>query len=81
MPEEKRRLRYWIVGENWQEGWFFLSLLAGLFLGVSGLAGAVASYIGLRAVGSRVPRPLAATGALALGILTFIATETLLGRR
>ncbi len=81
MPEEKPRLRYWIVGENWPEGWFLLSLLAGLLLGVPGLIGALTSYIGLRAVGFRLPRLLAAVAALALGILAIFASETLLGRR
>lgn len=79
MPEEKRRLRYWIVGEHWPEGWFLLSLLAGLFFGVPGLVGAVTSYLGLRAVGSKLPAPLALAAALVIGMLTFIASAALFG--
>jgi hypothetical protein len=78
MAEQKRRLRYWVVGESWREGWFLLSLFAGLFWGAPGLIGAVTSYAGLRAVGSKLPRPLAVAAALAVAIATSIATEALM---
>lgn len=75
MTEEKRRLRYWVVGESWAEGWFLLSLLAALFWGVPGLIGAVTSYLGLRAVGSKLPRLLALVVALALAIICVAAAR------
>lgn len=81
MTEEKRRFRYWLVGQDWNEGWFLLSLLAGLLLGIPGLLGAASAYTGLRAVGARLPRLLAAAAALALAVAAVIASETLLGRR
>lgn len=80
MVDEKRPLRYWIIGENWSEGWFFLSLLAGILLGVPGVIGCVVSYFGLRAVGSTLPRPLAAAAAIAVGIMTIMASQALLNR-
>lgn len=78
MIEEKRRLRYWVLGENWEEGWFLPSLLVGLFWGVPGLVGAVSFYFGLRAVGSRLPRALAVIAALAVAILAGIGSAALL---
>lgn len=78
MTEEKQRLRYWVLGENWPEGWFLLSLLAGLFWGLPGLIGAVTSYVGLRAVGSTLPRLLAVVAALALAIVSVMASKALL---
>lgn len=78
MTEEKRRLRYWVVGENWPEGWFLLSLLAGVFWGVPGLIGAATSYLVLRAVGAKLPRPIAAAAALAIATLVGIAFQALL---
>lgn len=81
MPKQKRRLRYWIVGEYWPEGWFLLSLMAGLFFGIPGLIGAVTSYLGLRAIGSKLPAPLSVAAALAIGILTSLGFAKLLGFR
>lgn len=81
MPEETRRLKFWIVGEHWPEGWFLLSLLAALFFGVPGLVGAVMSYLGLRVAVSKLPAPLAFAAALAIGVLAFIASSTVLGAR
>lgn len=80
MTEERRRLRYWVVGENWKEGWFLLALVAGLFWGVPGLVGAMTSYVGLRAVGLKLPRLLAVVVALAVAIVSVIASEALLHR-
>lgn len=81
MQDEKHRPRYRIVGENWTEGWFLLSLLAGLFLGVPGLVGAVASYLTIRAVGSKLPNPLLLVAALAAAVLSFLVAQVALGRR
>lgn len=57
-----------------------LSLLAGLFFGIPGLVGAVTSYIGLRAVGPKLPRAVAAAVALALGVLTIITVQAVLAQ-
>ena len=78
MTEEKRRLRYWLVGETWSDGWFLLLLLAGIFWGLPGLIGAVTSYLALRAVGSKLPRSIAAAAALAIATLVGITCQALL---
>lgn len=78
MTEEKRRLRYWLIGENWADGWFLLSLFAGVFWGVPGLIGAVTFYLVLRAVGSKLPRPISVAAALAIATLVGIALQALL---
>lgn len=79
MTEPKRPLRYWIIGEHWPEGWFLLSLMAGLFFGIPGLIGAVTSYLGLRAGASKLPAPLAVVAALVIGILAYLGSARLLG--
>lgn len=79
MPEEKRRLRYWVVGKHWAEGWFLLALLAGLFFGVPGLIGAIASYLGLRAVGSKLRASLAVSVAIGVGWLAFAVANLVFG--
>lgn len=78
MTEEKRHLRYWVVGENWPDGWFLLSLLALVFWSLPGLVGAVTSYWVLRAIGSKLPRLIAAAAALAIATLVGIAFQALL---
>jgi len=81
MPEDKRRLRYGIVGKNWAEGWFLLALLAGLFFGVQGLIGVITAYMALRAIGSKLPAALAAVAALGIGVLTFVVCWLAFGHR
>lgn len=80
MAAQRRRLRYWIVGENWPEGWFLLSLFAGLFFGLSGLIGAVTSYAANRALAARLPPTVVAAVGLALGLLAGLGSAAVLRR-
>jgi hypothetical protein len=68
---QSKRLRYWIVGAHWSEGWFLLSLLEGVFLGIAELVSAVTAYFDLHASGAKASPPVAAAAALAVGTVTF----------
>ena len=79
MPHmQNKRLRYWIVGVHWSDGWFLLSLLAGLFFGIAGLFSAVTAYLSLRALGAKARPALAAAAALVVGTVTFTVVQRLL---
>lgn len=76
--EPQPQPRYRLIGEKWDQGWFFVCLMAGLMLGLAGFAGALAAFFTVRALGPKVPRAAALAGAVAAGVLVTAGVKALM---